>query len=219
MHEATRGRRMLRLPSMFIACGARRRHGGCRWCPPARRWPCHTPASAGVLVMRRVHLCPVRPQRVRLHTSQRADAHCHRHRPRSHPDGRQQHRDASRSPCQPSSTTPPTTATRCSSSLGPTARLRTRSFSRWVTTHKVAGLGAVPQDTIINGQIDVFPNALDSEPGPGNCGVAAGSTCYWANSTVNFWRSLSNVDLNVMTDGNPTYVPTPLSMSPPDQRR
>ncbi len=80
---------------------------------------------------------------------------------------------------------------------------------------QVAGLGAVPQDTIINGQIDVFPNALDSEPGPGNCGVAAGSTCYWANSTVNFWRSLSNVDLNVMTDGNPTYVPTPLSMSSP----
>jgi hypothetical protein len=80
---------------------------------------------------------------------------------------------------------------------------------------EVAGLGAVPQDTIINGQIDVFPNALDSEPGPGNCGVAAGSTCYWANSTVNFWRSLSNLDLNVMTDGNPTYVPTPLSMSAP----
>jgi hypothetical protein len=80
---------------------------------------------------------------------------------------------------------------------------------------QVAGLGAVPQDTIINGQIDVFPNALDSEPGPGNCGVAAGSTCYWANSTVNFWRSLSNIDLNVMTDGNPTYVPTPLSMSSP----
>ncbi len=27
---------------------------------------------------------------------------------------------------------------------------------------EVAGLGAVPQDTTINGQIDVFPNALDS---------------------------------------------------------
>jgi hypothetical protein len=80
---------------------------------------------------------------------------------------------------------------------------------------QVAGLGAVPQDTMINGQIDVFPNALDSEPGPANCGVKAGSTCYWANSTVNFWRSLSNIDLNVMTNGNPTYVPTPLSMSSP----
>jgi hypothetical protein len=80
---------------------------------------------------------------------------------------------------------------------------------------QVAGLGAVPQDTIINGQIDVFPNALDSEPGPGNCFVAATATCYWANSTVNFWRSLSNVDLNVMTASGGTYVPTPLSMSPP----
>jgi hypothetical protein len=80
---------------------------------------------------------------------------------------------------------------------------------------QVAGLGAVPQDTIINGQVDVFPNALDSAPGPGNCYVPAGSTCYWANSTVNFWRSLSNLDLNVMTASSTTYVPTPLSMSPP----
>jgi hypothetical protein len=91
---------------------------------------------------------------------------------------------------------------------------------------QVAGLGAVPQDTIINGQIDVFPNALDSEAqcppgyatctGPGtNCYAGPDGTCYWANSTVNFWRSLSNLDLNVMTDGNPTYVPTPLSMSSP----
>ena len=31
---------------------------------------------------------------------------------------------------------------------------------------EVAGLGAVPQNTTIYGQIDVFPNALDSEPGP-----------------------------------------------------
>ncbi|HUC13759.1 MAG TPA: hypothetical protein VMS00_04835 [Acidimicrobiales bacterium] len=80
---------------------------------------------------------------------------------------------------------------------------------------QVAGLGAVPQDTIIYGQIDVFPNALDSEPGPGNCFVAATATCYWANSTVNFWRSLSNLDLNVMTASSSRYVPTPLSMSPP----
>src|SRR5579863_7786021 len=65
---------------------------------------------------------------------------------------------------------------------------------------EVAGLGAVPQDTTINGQIEVFPNALDSATqcelaangnctGPGtNCYLAAGQTCYWANSTVNFWR-------------------------------
>jgi hypothetical protein len=94
---------------------------------------------------------------------------------------------------------------------------------------EVAGLGAVPQDTVINGQIDVFPNALDSAPqcapsyaGPGHCSgpgqgcyVAVGQTCYWANSTVNFWRSLSNLDLNVMTTSSTTYVPTPLSMQPP----
>ena len=74
----------------------------------------------------------------------------------------------------------------------------------------MAGLGAVPQDTIINGQIDVFPNALDSEAqclpgystctGPGtNCYAGPGRTCYWANSTVNFWRSMSDLTLNVMT--------------------
>lgn len=77
---------------------------------------------------------------------------------------------------------------------------------------QVAGLGAVPQDTVINGQIDVFANALDSEPGPGNCFVAATQTCYWANSTVNFWRSLSNLDLNVETLASPDYTPTPLPM-------
>jgi hypothetical protein len=73
---------------------------------------------------------------------------------------------------------------------------------------EVAGLGAVPQDTVINGQIDVFPNAPDSAPG-------CGSTCYWANSTVNFWRSLSNLTLNVMSLSTTTYVPALLSELPP----
>jgi len=73
---------------------------------------------------------------------------------------------------------------------------------------EVAGLGAVPQDTVINGQIDVFPNAPASAPG-------CGGTCYWANSTVNFWRSLSNLDLNVMTSSSTTYVPALLTMLPP----
>lgn len=80
---------------------------------------------------------------------------------------------------------------------------------------EVAGLGAVPQDTVINGQVDVFPNALDSEAGPGNCYVSTGQSCYWANSTVNFWRSLSNLDLNVETLANPDYTPTPLPMQAP----
>jgi hypothetical protein len=80
---------------------------------------------------------------------------------------------------------------------------------------EVAGLGAVPQDTVINGQIDVFPNAPASAPGPGNCYVTLGQTCYWANSTVNFWRSLSNLDLNVMTASSTTYVPALLTMQSP----
>jgi hypothetical protein len=81
---------------------------------------------------------------------------------------------------------------------------------------QVAGLGAVPQDTTINGQIEVFPNALDSATqGQGaNCFIPAGQTCYWANSTVNFWRSMSNLTLNVMGSAN-NYVPQPITQLPP----
>jgi hypothetical protein len=81
---------------------------------------------------------------------------------------------------------------------------------------EVAGLGAVPQDTTINGQIEVFPNALDSATqGSGaNCFIPAGQTCYWANSTVNFWRSMSNLTLNVMDTAN-NYVPQPITQLPP----
>src|SRR5580704_10605788 len=71
---------------------------------------------------------------------------------------------------------------------------------------EVAGLGAVPQDTTINGQIEVFPNALD---------CASSSDC-WANSTVNFWRSMSNLTLNVMASANNSkYVPQPITQLPP----
>jgi hypothetical protein len=64
---------------------------------------------------------------------------------------------------------------------------------------QVAGLGAVPQDVVINGQIDAFANALDCPNGP---------TAYcWENSTVNFWRSLSNLELNVI--GNPAALNSP----------
>ena len=73
---------------------------------------------------------------------------------------------------------------------------------------EVAGLGAVPQDVVVNGQIDVFPNAPDSAPG-------CGSTCYWANSTVNFWRSLSDLTLNVMSLSTTTYEPPLLSEEAP----
>ena len=54
---------------------------------------------------------------------------------------------------------------------------------------EVAGLGAVPQDTIINGQIEVFSQRLGLRHSRPNC---------WGNSDVNFWRSMSNLTLNVM---------------------
>ncbi|MGD0448395.1 MAG: hypothetical protein ABSB36_07225 [Candidatus Dormibacteria bacterium] len=71
---------------------------------------------------------------------------------------------------------------------------------------EVAGLGAVPQDTVINGQIEVFPNDLD-------CTSAAQTDC-WANSDDNFWRSMSDLTLNVM-DTADNYVPTPITQLPP----
>jgi hypothetical protein len=64
---------------------------------------------------------------------------------------------------------------------------------------EVAGLGAMPQDTVINGQIDAFANALQ-------CSDATETYC-WENSTDNFWRSLSNLQLNVM--GNPADLTSP----------
>jgi hypothetical protein len=60
---------------------------------------------------------------------------------------------------------------------------------------EVAGLGAMPQDTVIDGAIDVFNNLC----------TAGTSDC---NSDDNFWRSLSNVDLNVdLPSSTPDYAP------------
>jgi hypothetical protein len=60
---------------------------------------------------------------------------------------------------------------------------------------QVAGLGAVPKDTVINGAVDVF-NDL--------CG---GGSC---NADDNFWRSLSNLTLNVhLPKTPPAYAPKP----------
>jgi hypothetical protein len=59
----------------------------------------------------------------------------------------------------------------------------------------VAGLGASPKDVTINGAIDVF-NQCDSS---GSC-----------TALVNFWRSLSNLTINVtLPKTPPAYVPTP----------
>jgi len=60
---------------------------------------------------------------------------------------------------------------------------------------EVAGLVSLPQDTVINGAIDVFNNLC-----------TAGTTD--CNSDDNFWRSLSNVDLNVdLPSTPPAYAP------------
>jgi len=60
---------------------------------------------------------------------------------------------------------------------------------------EVAGLGYMPQDTVIDGAIDVF-NYLCSN-GNTDC-----------NSDDNFWRSLSNLTLNVdLPSSPPDYVP------------
>jgi hypothetical protein len=60
---------------------------------------------------------------------------------------------------------------------------------------EVAGLGYRPQDTVIDGAIDVF-NYLCSN-GNTDC-----------NSDVNFWRSLSNLTLNVdLPSSPPDYAP------------
>jgi hypothetical protein len=63
---------------------------------------------------------------------------------------------------------------------------------------EVAGLGALPQDTVINGAVEVFNNLCTA--GTSNC-----------NADDNFWRSLSNVDLNVdLPSTTPDYAPPAL---------
>jgi hypothetical protein len=69
---------------------------------------------------------------------------------------------------------------------------------------EVAGLGSMPQEVVVNGQIDSFANALD----------CASATNCWYNSTVNFWRSLSNLQLNVVGK-TASYIPTPPEFGPP----
>jgi hypothetical protein len=63
---------------------------------------------------------------------------------------------------------------------------------------EVAGLGAMPQSTVIDGAIDVFNNLC----------TAGTSDC---NSDDNFWRSLSNLTLNVdLPSSPPAYAPPTL---------
>jgi hypothetical protein len=63
---------------------------------------------------------------------------------------------------------------------------------------EVAGLGSMPQDTVINGAIDVFNNLC----------TAGTSDC---NADDNFWRSMSNLTLNVtLPTSPPAYAPPTL---------
>jgi hypothetical protein len=60
---------------------------------------------------------------------------------------------------------------------------------------EVAGLGYLPQDTVVNGAIEVYNNLC----------TAGTSDC---NSDDNFWRSLSNLTLNVdLPSTTPDYAP------------
>ncbi len=60
---------------------------------------------------------------------------------------------------------------------------------------EVAGLGYLPQDTVIDGAIEVYNNLC----------TAGTSDC---NSDVNFWRSMSNLTLNVdLPATTPDYAP------------
>jgi len=60
---------------------------------------------------------------------------------------------------------------------------------------QVAGLGALPQDTVINGAVDVFND------------LCSGGSC---NADDNFWRSMSNLTLNVhLPKTPPAYAPKP----------
>src|SRR5665647_1224980 len=68
---------------------------------------------------------------------------------------------------------------------------------------QVAGLGFMPQDTVVNGMIEVFANECATR-------TRNGSTSYWCNSTTNFWRSLSNLQLNVTSQSwavEPVFTP------------
>jgi hypothetical protein len=60
---------------------------------------------------------------------------------------------------------------------------------------QVAGLGALPSDVVVNGAIDVFNDLCTA--GTQDC-----------NADDNFWRSLSNLDLNVdLPSTTPAYAP------------
>ena len=59
---------------------------------------------------------------------------------------------------------------------------------------EVAGLGASPADVQINGKVEVFNRCFDAEGAPADEGDPDVVECFALN---NFWRSLSNLTINV----------------------
>ena len=55
---------------------------------------------------------------------------------------------------------------------------------------EVAGLGASPTDVVINGKVEVYNRCLSDDPASPNC-----------LALVNFWRTLSNLTLNINAAG------------------
>src|ERR1700733_8768605 len=69
---------------------------------------------------------------------------------------------------------------------------------------EVAGLGAQPSQTVVNGAIDVFNNLCAPDP------VTGVVSC---NADDNFWRSMSNLTLNVdLPTATPAYAPAPVDV-------
>ena len=60
---------------------------------------------------------------------------------------------------------------------------------------EIAGLGASPADVTINGKIEVYNRCLENG-GTSNC-----------LALVNFWRTLSNLTLNVNAGGQLHHIP------------
>ena len=85
-------------------------------------------------------------------------------------------------------------ATPSSSSRAPTGQRPTRSIFQVGYYTEVAGLGATPGDTVINGAVDVYQPVL---------ATAA------ASRSDNFWRSLSNLTINVTAPPDVSPVPCP----------
>ena len=189
MHEANRGRRLLRRPSIFTAAALIAATGfsmvpattAAAAPPPASLCGAYASAQFGP------NVCVFTPRGDSArHLSKRSST-------TSQP---------SRSPYQPSSTDNGYALLFEPGTYGSATTPLVFQVGYYT---EVAGLGAVPQDTVINGQIEVFPNA--------------GSTALSSHQLLGqLYGELLAVDvqphLNVMDSAN-NYVPQPITQLPP----